>query len=96
MKPMANISLEEVKEYLRIDDDAGDQTLVILLESAKEYLANAGVQESQDALYKLAVMVWVTIHYEMDDRTIEKLKQSLQTMILQLREVRRHEPGKVE
>ncbi|MDT2255713.1 head-tail connector protein [Paenibacillus larvae] len=32
---MGNISLEEVKEYLRIDDDAGDQTLSTLLESAK-------------------------------------------------------------
>ncbi|AXF40022.1 head-tail connector protein [Paenibacillus larvae] len=84
---MANISLEEVKEYLRMDDDAGDQTLAILLESAKEYLANAGVTESNHALYKLAVMVWVAIHYEMDDRTLHKLKQSLQTMILQLREV---------
>ncbi|MEV2698186.1 head-tail connector protein, partial [Paenibacillus larvae] len=52
---MANISLEEVKEYLRVDDDAGDQTLAILLESAKEYLANAGVTESNHALYKLAV-----------------------------------------
>ncbi|MDT2306349.1 head-tail connector protein [Paenibacillus larvae] len=35
---MANISLEEVKEYLRVDDDAGDQTLAILLESAKNIL----------------------------------------------------------
>ncbi|MDT2261374.1 head-tail connector protein [Paenibacillus larvae] len=41
---MGNISLEEAKEYLRIDDDAGDQTLSTLLESAKEYLANAGVK----------------------------------------------------
>ncbi|MDT2278337.1 head-tail connector protein [Paenibacillus larvae] len=84
---MGNISLEEVKEYLRIDDDAGDQTLSTLLESAKEYLANAGVKESNNYLYKLAVMVWVSIYYEMDDRTLDKLKQSPQTMILQLREV---------
>ncbi|MEV3587688.1 head-tail connector protein [Paenibacillus larvae] len=84
---MSNISLEEVKEYLRIDDDAGDQTLSMILESAKEYLENAGVKESDHSLYKLAVMVWVAIYYEMDDRTLDKLKQSLQTMILQLREV---------
>ncbi|MFN1239963.1 head-tail connector protein, partial [Paenibacillus larvae] len=65
----------------------GDQTLSTLLESAKEYLANTGVKESNNYLYKLAVMVWVSIYYEMDDRTLDKLKQSLQTMILQLREV---------
>ncbi|MDT2302755.1 head-tail connector protein [Paenibacillus larvae] len=69
---MGNISLEEVKEYLRIDDDAGDQTLSTS-ESAKEYLANAGVKESNNYLYKLAVMVWVSIYYEMDDRTLDKL-----------------------
>ncbi|UYL93639.1 head-tail connector protein [Paenibacillus phage vB_PlaS-5/A] len=54
--------MEEVKEYLRVDDDAGDQTLAILLESAKEYLANAGVTESNHALYKLAVMVCMGRH----------------------------------
>ncbi|MDT2306592.1 head-tail connector protein [Paenibacillus larvae] len=81
---MGNISLEVMKDF-RIDDDAGDQTLSTLLESAKEYLANAGVKESNNYyLYKLAVMVWVSIYYEMDDRTLDKLKQSLQTMILQL------------
>ncbi|MDT2306339.1 head-tail connector protein [Paenibacillus larvae] len=54
---MANISLEEVKEYLRVDDDAGDQTLAILLNPPKKTPANAGVTESNHALYKLAVMV---------------------------------------
>ncbi|MDT2261585.1 head-tail connector protein [Paenibacillus larvae] len=67
---MANISLEEVKEYLRVDDDAGDQTLAILLESAKNILPMLESRESNHALYKLAVMVWVAIHYEMDDRTL--------------------------
>ncbi|MDT2266183.1 hypothetical protein P7H12_24920 [Paenibacillus larvae] len=45
-------------------------------ESAKEYLANAGVKESNNYLYKLAVMV--VSFTEMDDRTLDKLKQSLQ------------------
>ncbi|MDT2285547.1 head-tail connector protein [Paenibacillus larvae] len=43
MMEWSNISLEEVKEYLRIDDDAGDQTLSALLESAKKISCkNAG------------------------------------------------------
>ncbi|MDT2261688.1 phage gp6-like head-tail connector protein [Paenibacillus larvae] len=59
---MGNISLEEVKEYL--------QTMMMPGSNAKyapgvskEYLANAGVKESNNYLYKLAVMVWVSIYY---------------------------------
>ncbi|MDT2284830.1 hypothetical protein P7H17_00020 [Paenibacillus larvae] len=41
-------------------------------------------------------MVWVAIHYEMDDRTLHKLKQSLQTMILQIEgSVCNMNPGKL-
>lgn len=58
------ISLEEIKAYLRVDGNEEDLILNLLLEAAKEYLRQAGVEESDNPLYKTAVIYHVTMHYE--------------------------------
>lgn len=86
--------LEHVKEYLRIDGDYDNKLLGLLIDSAKEYLKNAGVQEQNDDkssnLYKLAITMLVTHWYEnrnqeTDARTKKVLDLGLQTIILQLK-----------
>lgn len=86
--------LELSKEYLRIDGDHDDQLLGLLIDSAKEYLTNAGVNEREEGkeedLYKLAITMLVTNWYEnrvqeQDQRTQSVMKLGLQSIILQLK-----------
>lgn len=83
---------EHVKEYLRITGDHDDRLLGLLISSARKYLANAGVEESEsdNDLYKLAVTMLVTQWYEnreqsVEGRTSRVLEMGLQTIILQLK-----------
>ncbi|MFS1513633.1 head-tail connector protein [Chengkuizengella sp. SCS-71B] len=80
--------LEELKKYLRIDGSEDDVTLTLLLEAAEEYLSNAGVPESESKLYKLAVLLYVALHYENRDpsQKMDKLNFAFQGIILQLKE----------
>ncbi|KWW17976.1 hypothetical protein AS888_20920 [Peribacillus simplex] len=79
--------LSEVKEYLRIDGNEDDVLISLLMEAAKEYLTNAGVTEQNSALYKVAVMLYVTLQYENRDpsQKIEKFNIAFQSIILQLK-----------
>ena len=82
--------LTHVKEYLRIDGDHDNDLLDLLIESAKEYLSNAGVKEQEGKLYKLAITMLVTHWYEqrhqsIDGRTSRVIEMGVQTIILQLR-----------
>lgn len=80
-----------VKQYLRIDGDHDDQMIGLLIDSAKEYLLNAGVKKDEEnGLYKLAVTMLVTHWYESreqstEGRTSRTIDLGLQTIILQLR-----------
>ncbi|GIP17769.1 hypothetical protein J40TS1_34110 [Paenibacillus montaniterrae] len=58
------VTLQHVKDYLRIDTDDEDEMLEIMLAAAKESLEQAGVPESEKALYKVAVFLHVSMHYE--------------------------------
>ncbi|MBN6186408.1 phage gp6-like head-tail connector protein [Aneurinibacillus sp. BA2021] len=80
-------TLEELKTYLRIDGSEDDVVLTLLLSAAKEYLFHAGVPESNSALYKLAIMMYVALHYENRDPSmkVEKFNFALESMIWQLK-----------
>ncbi|MED0672040.1 head-tail connector protein [Aneurinibacillus aneurinilyticus] len=84
---MTDTFLEELKGYLRIDGSEDDTVLTLLVEAAKEYLANAGVKEDTSSLYKLAIMLYVALHYENRDPSvkIEKFNFALESIILQLK-----------
>ena len=60
------ISLESVKAYCRIDGDQEDGLLRSLIGAAKDYLANAGVDEpaADSPLYALAVKGLVLHFYD--------------------------------
>ncbi|MED0649760.1 head-tail connector protein [Aeribacillus pallidus] len=83
-----NLSLEELKKYLRIDGSEDDDILTLLIDGAREYLKNAGVPESESKLYKLAVMLYVSLHYENRDPSvkIDKLNFAFESIVLQLKE----------
>jgi hypothetical protein len=72
-------TLEELKGYLRIDGSEDDSNLALLLLAAKEFLLNAGVPEQEGALYKLAIMRFVSVQHEnkgpdvKDDRSLISL-----------------------
>lgn len=57
-------TLGELKGYLRIDHDDDDVTLALLTEAATESLAKSGVETTDGSLYKLAVILHVSMHYE--------------------------------
>ncbi|ERI10897.1 head-tail connector protein [Aneurinibacillus aneurinilyticus] len=84
---MTEIFLEELKGYLRIDGSEDDMVLALLVEAAREYLADAGVKDDTTSRYKLAIMLYVALHYENRDPSIkiEKFNFALESIILQLK-----------
>lgn len=82
--------LELTKEYLRIDGDHDNQMLGLLIDSAKEYMENAGVKELTDnKLYNLAIIMLVTHWYENREQVTNSIPKNLtlglQSIILQLK-----------
>jgi len=84
--------LERVKGYLRIDGKRDDEMLEFLIETAKEYLSNAGVKEeihSESNQYKLAIIMLVTHWYENREQVTSSIPKAitlgLQSIILQLK-----------
>ena len=54
--------LAAAKDYMRIDGDDDDALIEALMEAAKVYLKNAGIELCDDPLHNLAV--WsLTLHY---------------------------------
>lgn len=57
-------SIEEMKNYLRIDGSEDDALLDTLIEVAKEDLTASGITNQETNRYKLAAMLLVANHYE--------------------------------
>lgn len=60
------LTLEAVKRYCKIDSDEEDGLVLELIDSAKDYLSGAGVEEPTTgyALYDLAVKAHVLHFYD--------------------------------
>ena len=78
--------LEEIKNYMRIDDDVEDNLINSLIEAANLYMVNAGVKNFENDLYKLAIKMLVLHWYENREVIGEakKLAFSLDNIITQL------------
>jgi uncharacterized phage protein (predicted DNA packaging) len=78
--------LRELKGYLRIDHDYEDVLLETLMGAGGEYLTNAGISPCDSPLYRLAVMLYVSVHYENRDGAakVDGFSHALQSIILQL------------
>ena len=79
--------LEEIKEYMKIDDDVEDNLINSLIESANIYMVNAGVKVFDNDLYKLAIKMLVLHWYENREvvGNANKLSFSLDNIITQLK-----------
>ena len=78
--------LEEIKNYMRIDEDYDDNLINSLIEAANLYMLNAGVKNTENDLYKLAIKMLVLHWYENREVIGEakKLAFSLDNIITQL------------
>lgn len=83
------VTLDEVKQYIRIDGDEDDAILTLLISGAEEYLRDAGVSDAlkDSARYNLAVMLYVAMYYENRDPAEpgNHFNFALESLILQLR-----------
>lgn len=93
------ITLEEAKEWLRIDSDEEDMLISTLVLSAEEYLIDATGRQFEDTnnRAKLFCFVLVTDWYENRElisvKPSEKVRFSIQSLLVQLQyaEVVKHE-----
>ncbi|KZR60392.1 head-tail connector protein [Pseudobacillus badius] len=78
-----------VKKFIRVDGSEDDDILALLIGAAKKDLSSAGVPEpiGIDEQYNLAVMLYVSLHYENRDPStqIDKLNVAYQSLILKLK-----------
>lgn len=83
------VSLEETKEWLRIEHNDEDNTLLMLINAAETYLQNAtgNTFDNTNNLAKLFCLVLVTDWYEnreMVGKASEKVRQTVESMVAQL------------
>ena len=80
--------IDEVKQYIRVDDDADDTQIEALIQASSAYLSNAGIgaEKAEKPLYKLAQMLLVGHWYDNREPTgnATKLAHGLAGIILQL------------
>lgn len=77
------LTLEEAKEYLRIDGDEDDNLVSFFISAAKNHMENAGVTDTESDLYKMAALIYVADAYE--NRTTANSGTKIAGIILQLR-----------
>lgn len=84
------VTLEETKDYLRVDGDGEDALITLLIVAAEEYLTNATGNEfdATNNLAKLFCWVLVTDWYENREligKTSEKTRPIIESMLAQLK-----------
>ncbi len=83
------ITLEETKQYLRIDNNEEDGLITTLIDAAETYLANAtgNTFDAENSLAKLFCLVLVTDWYEnreMIGRTSDRIRHTVDSILQQL------------
>lgn len=84
------LDIQEVKEWLRIDDDYDDKSLEMLAYAAESYLNNATGKtfDSTNQLAKLFCLVLVTDWYEnrelIGQKASDKVRFTIQSILAQL------------
>ena len=84
------VTLEEVKAYLRVDVEEDDALIQSLMEAAAGYLAAAGIPDSPDSRYVLAVKGLVLHWYDhrgdvITGTIVSEIPTGLRTIINQLK-----------
>ena len=88
---MATVSIELAREYLRLLEGEDDTILSFLIDAAEAKLKESGVvieyNESFLSMYRLAVLLHVSMHYENRSAAVnvEKLSVSYNNLLLKLK-----------
>lgn len=81
------MTLEEVKVFLRIDDNAEDELINGLMLAAEEYLLGAGIEKDYSKeIYKLTVKMLIANWYEnrnITDKNLQEVPYGLKYLIIQ-------------
>lgn len=83
-------TVDEIKNYLRVDGAEDDTFLSSLIEAAKEDLTSSGITNQETARYTIAIKLLVANHYEerrpeVIGTSIAKSNYSLERIIAQLK-----------
>lgn len=83
------LDLQETKEWLRIEHNDEDNTILMLINAAEIYLQNAtgNTFDNTNNLAKLFCLVLITDWYEnreMVGKVSEKVRQTVESMVAQL------------
>lgn len=83
------MTLDEIKRFLRVDFEDDDDLIILQLEAAREYIADAvGECDESSARVRLLLLNIVSTLYESRLYTVtqagEKTQYSLRSMMLQL------------
>ena len=90
---MAAVSIELAREYLRLLEGEDDTILSFLIDAAEAELKESGVviedNESFLSMYRLAVLLHVSMHYENRSAAVnvEKLSVSYNNLLLKLKKM---------
>ena len=78
--------IDAVKEYLRIDDDADDMTIELMMNAAKEYIKDAvGKCDEKNPKTQMLFMLIIQDLYENRVLTVkQRLTHVVESMVLQL------------
>lgn len=81
------MTLDEVKEFLRIDDETEDGLLNGLMLASEEYLLGAGIEKDYSReIYKLTVKMLIANWYEnrnVTDKKLNEIPYGLKHLIIQ-------------
>jgi hypothetical protein len=76
-----SVSLQDVKDYIRVDGSADDALLTSLITAAEEELSGAGVKDTSSEQYLLAVRLLVQQFYDGNNN----LNNAIERVVLQLK-----------
>lgn len=84
------VTLEETKQYLRIDDNESDSLIISLVNAAEEYLKNATGQEFDNTNNLARIFCWVLIsdwyeNREYIGKASDKIRPIIESMLAQLK-----------
>lgn len=81
------MTLDEIKIFLRIDDETEDNLLNALMLAAEEYLLGAGIEKDYSKeIYKLTVKMLISNWYEnrnMTDKKLQEIPYGIKSLIIQ-------------
>lgn len=95
------ITLEETKQYLRVDGTEDDALITSLIDAAETYLSNAtgNTFDATNSLAKLFCWVLVTDWYENREhvgRASERVRPIVESMLAQLKHCYQPDPEVIE